>query len=155
MLTHDDILNFVMKNFSEVKNAGNIGDLVHFHSINKFLLMAHSYYDVNVLGHLVSNHDNLSSCDILIMYEKQLGKTLSKEPTIESHSNVLEKISGYFKKNLSRDERLSIKKMILNYRNGRQTLGSVLLYLESLTERFQKLYLVRQTYFLLYAQVNP
>lgn len=149
-LTHDDISNFVMKNFAEVKNTGNIDDLVHFHSINKFLLMAHSYYNVNVLGRLVSNNGNLTVSDILFTYERQLRKTLKKEPTIESHANVLEKISGYFKKDLTHDERSSVLKMIANYRNGQQTLGSVLLYLESLTERFQKMYLVRQTYLLLY-----
>jgi uncharacterized protein YbgA (DUF1722 family) len=43
--------------------------------------------------------------------------------------------------------------MIFEYKKGTNALNDVLLLLEEMTRKFQKTYLVRQTYFLLYAKV--
>lgn len=152
-LTSQQISEFVRKSFAEIKNIADINTMIHFHSINKFLLMAHSLNHVRILGNLIANHKNLSLSTILEKYEEYLEAALKNEPTIKSHTNVLQKISGYFKKDLSKEEKSEILKILSDYSVGNKTLNDVLLLLEDLTEKFQKTYLVRQTYFLLYAKM--
>jgi uncharacterized protein YbgA (DUF1722 family) len=68
----------------------------------------------------------------------------------------LQKIYGYFKKDIALEEKSKILKMIEDYRSGKVSLNSVLLLFDDLTRRFEKTYLVRQTYFLLYVTIpNP
>ena len=153
LLTRRQISEFVRKNFAEIKNNADINTMIHFHSINKFLLMAHDSNHVRILGNLVANHENLPISVILEKYEKYLEAVLKNEPTIKSHTNVLQKIFGYFKMDLSKEEKSEILKIISDYRIDNKSLNDVLLLLEELTEKFQKTYLVRQTYFLLYAKV--
>ena len=155
LLTEEQIRKFVMRNFREARAAATIQELVHFHTVNKFLLMAHSYDDTKVLGRLVANKSNLSLHLLLGMYEKQLESTLRKRPTNMSHSNVLQKIFGYFKKDLLPDEKSTILRMISDYKNGLEPLEHIILSLETLTRRIHKSYLVRQTYFLLYYPGKP
>lgn len=152
-LTHQQISGFVRKGFAEIKNNTDINAIIHFHSINKFLLMAHSPSHVRILGNLIANHENLPLSTILERYEGYLETVLKNEPTIKSHTNVLQKIFGYFKNDLTKEEKSKIIKMMSDYRTGKETLNDVLLLLEDLTERFQKMYLVRQTYFLLYVKM--
>lgn len=106
-----------------------------------------------MLGNLIANHKNLPLSTILERYEGYLETVLKNEPTIKSHTNVLQKIFGYFKNDLTKEEKPKILKMISDYSTGKETLNNVLLLLEDLTERFQKMYLVRQTYFLLYVKM--
>lgn len=152
-LGSQQISEFVRKSFAEIKNNADINAMIHFHSINKFLLMAHDPNHVRILGNLVANHENLSLSTIFEKYEEYLEALLKNEPTIKSHANVLQKIFGYFKKDLSKEEKSEIFKIVYDYRAGNKTLNDVLLLLEDLTEKFQKTYLVRQTYFLLYAKM--
>jgi uncharacterized protein YbgA (DUF1722 family) len=106
-----------------------------------------------MLGNIIANHSLLSSDLVFVNYEKYLNSVLKIEPTVKSHVNVMQKIFGYFKKELTKEEKSKILELLSNYRNGAETLNDVLLLLEELTRKFQKTYLVRQTYFLLYAKV--
>lgn len=152
-LTHKQICEFVRNNFREIKDATNINALIHFHSINKFLLMAHNPNYARILGNIIANHDDHLLSKILEKYGETLEVALKNEPTTKSHVTVLQKISGYFKKDVASEEKSTILKMIEDYRLGKISLSSVLLLLDDLTRRFQKTYLVRQTYFLLYVSV--
>ncbi|NDB46818.1 MAG: DUF1722 domain-containing protein [Nitrososphaeria archaeon] len=153
-LTHTQISDFVRQQYAEIQNSKDIADLVHFHSINKFLLMAHDQNRMVMLGNLIANHSRLPTSVVFQNYASHLELTLQKEPTIKSHYNVLQKIFGYFKKDLSLNEKTSLLQMMNNYKSGDESLGSVLLALEELTRKFQKTYLVRQTYFLLYVEIK-
>jgi uncharacterized protein YbgA (DUF1722 family) len=153
LLTSLQISEFVRKGFSEIKSAPDIDELVRFHSINKFLLMAHNYNSTRILGNIVANHEHLALGEVFEKYGLQLGQTLKSEPSVKSHANVLQKILGYFKKELTPEEKTEILSMIFEYKKGTIALNDVLLLLEEMTRKFQKTYLVRQTYFLLYAKV--
>lgn len=153
-LTHDQIHSYVLKNFAEVQNKCDINELIHFHSVNKFLLMAHSQNDVVLLGKLVANKERLPTSIVFENYGIHLEKTLSKEPTIRTHSNVIQKAMGYFRKEISSKERKLALSMLSRYRSGQESLESILLFLDDLTRKSQKTYLVRQTYFLLYVRVK-
>lgn len=154
LLTHDQICRYVLKNFADAQNKCDINELIHFHSVNKFLLMAHSQNDVTLLGKLVANKERLATSVVFENYGVQLEKTLSKEPTISTHSNVIQKAIGYFRKEISSKEKQLALSMLSRYRSGQESLEAILLFLDDLTRKFQKTYLVRQTYFLLYVRVK-
>lgn len=151
-LTSLQISEYVRKGFSEIQSSPDIEKLVHFHSINKFLLMAHSPHGTRILGNIVANHERLALDTVFVKYGLQLGQVLKSEPSTKFHANVLQKIFGYFKKELMPEEKAKILDVIFEYRKGTTTLNDALLLLEELTRKFQKTYLVRQTYFLLYAK---
>jgi len=153
-LTHHEITDFVIRNFEDVKNSRNINELIKFHSINKFLLMSHDPLYTRQLGFLVANQKKSSLPFLLENYGEAPKLILGKEPTTRRHTNVIQKIFGYFKKDLTSAEKSSILKMISDYGLGQASLESVLSYLEEMTRRFQKTYLIRQTYFLLYSKVT-
>jgi uncharacterized protein YbgA (DUF1722 family) len=118
--------------------------------------MAHNPNYAKILGNIIANHDEFPLSVVLEKYGENLEITLKNEPTTKSHINVLQKIYGYFKKDIALEEKSKILKMIEDYRSGKVSLNSVLLLFDDLTRRFEKTYLVRQTYFLLYVTIpNP
>ena len=145
-----DIHEFVMERFKESKE---MGDLVQFHSINKYLIMAHSPNHLNRLGNIVANHDKLKISDVLEKYLKELKKAFSIEPTIKSHFNTLQHIFGHFSPDLSRSEKRYFIIILQNFRESKIPLNEALQILKDCTEKYEKLYLVRQTYFLFFT--NP
>jgi uncharacterized protein YbgA (DUF1722 family) len=154
ILSHKQICDFVRNNFREIKDTMSINAIIHFHSINKFLLMVHNPNHARILGNIIANHEDLPLSAVLEKYGEILELALKNEPTTKSHANVLQKIFGYFKKDMALEEKSKLLKMIEDYRLGKVSLNSVLLVLDNLTRRFQKTYLVRQTYFLLYVTMQ-
>jgi len=152
-LTHEQISSFIVNNFDRLEKDTPEG-LVHFHSINKYLIMAHNQNDFSLLEQIVANHEKFPIEQIYEQYGEQLEQTLRKPPTIQSHCGVLEKIFAYFKKALNSEEKKIILETISEFKDGNQSLNNVLLQLEEMTRKFNKAFLVRQTYFLLYAKMN-
>lgn len=149
-LTHEDVVGFVLDRFDEIKQAPSMKNLVHFHTINKFLIMAHSAKQLNVLGNLVANHAQENMDILLEKYEKNLREALKGPSTIASNGNVLSHIFGHFSNDLSPDEKSSFLISLKLYSEEKITLSEVLSLLKSWTSKFDKSYLARQTYFLLY-----
>jgi len=153
-LSHDDIKNFVLKQFEDAKQEGNINNLIKFHSINKYLVMAHSQMYLTDLGNIIAKQNKTPLNSVFERYEIILKRALEKEPTRKTHSNVLMKILGYFKADLSSEDRTNILKMIFDYKDNHIEIDTLLSRFDELTRRFGKFYLVRQTYFLAYAKVD-
>ncbi|NIM25913.1 MAG: DUF1722 domain-containing protein [Nitrosopumilaceae archaeon] len=153
-LTEDDVFGYVMERFSELKNEPSIDDLVTFHSNNKYLLMAHNQSKLKILGNLVANHKKLTLKKILEKYESALIETLNCTPTTKTNTNVLMHLFGFFGKHLNQNEKKIFLQFIKDYREDKITLGKVLSEIEPITYRLNNLYLISQTYFLLYAEAK-
>ncbi|MFB5618914.1 MAG: DUF1722 domain-containing protein, partial [Candidatus Nitrosomaritimum aestuariumsis] len=63
-------------------------------------------------------------------------------------------IFGFFGKFLNQKEKKTILRLIKQYRKNQVSLGQVLDKIEPITYQFNNMYLVSQTYFLLYADSN-
>lgn len=150
-LTENEISNYVLERFAELKIEPVMEELVNFHTKNKYLLMAHSQVGLKELGNVVANHKKIPLKNILKNYEKTLFRTLKKKPSTKSHTNVLTHIFGYFKKNLNQNEKNIFLELIKDYRNNKITIGKILSEIEPITYRLNNLYLISQTYFLLYS----
>ena len=95
-----------------------VGDLVRFHTAQKFLLLAHSPQDYRELGRLVAAAKTYSRQELRETYETQLMSGLSRIATQAKNTNVLEHILGFFKKDLDKSARQELLGHIRDYRRG-------------------------------------
>lgn len=145
-----DIHDFLFERFLEVKS---MGDLVKFHSINKFLIMAHSPNQLNKLGNVVANHEGLKICKVLEKYHLELKKALDSKPTTKSHFNTLQHIMGHFSPDLSGAEKRYFLNVLGNFKDGKVPVSEALQILRDCTYKYENSYISRQTYFLFFT--NP
>ena len=153
-LTENDITEYVLERFSDLKLAPTMEDIVNFHSNNKYLIMAHSQIHLKELGNVVANHKKLPLEKVLSNYEKILVETLKIEPTVKTHINTLMHIFGFFGKYLSQKEKSMFMKFIKEYKEEKIELGKILSEIEPITYKINNLYLISQTYFLLYSDAK-
>ena len=85
-LTEKDIKLFVKGRFHEVKKNNKIKELVGFQATNKFMIMAHSQEQLQVLGRIVASNKKIKLSETLIEYENHLKVALESKPTIKAHS---------------------------------------------------------------------
>ena len=153
-ITVDDVRLFTMEKFEHIKKTNDIKKLVHFHTINKYLLMAYDQKNLKILGNLVANKNKNSKNSIFNEYEIYLKLTLQGEPTIPSIVNVLNKIYSHFKKKFTREEKLLFLKTIQDYKDKKITLGEILNHVDEFIQKYENSYLKRQTFYLLYSNVE-
>ena len=150
-LSEKDIKLFVKGRFQEVKKNNKIKELVGFQAMNKFMIMAHSQEQLQVLGRIVASNKKIKLSEILIEYENHLKVALESKPTIKAHSNVLLHIFGFFSKEFSALEKDKFFELLQNYKSEKMTIGEILAEIHPIVYRFNRTYLASQTYFLLYA----
>ncbi|MGA0296043.1 MAG: DUF1722 domain-containing protein [Nitrosopumilaceae archaeon] len=153
-LTEKDIAEYVLERFYELKEVPRMQDLVTFHSNNKYLIMAHSQVHLKELGNVVANHEKQPLKKVLNDYQKILITTLKIKPTVKTHINALMHIFGFFGKYLSQKEKTIFMQFIKGYREDKIKLGKILSEIEPITYKINNLYLISQTYFLLYSDPN-
>ena len=123
---HDPLLRenfiegiFVWKRWREmVEQNRSKGGLVDFHSRHKLLIMAHSPKQYQVLGQWVAQGKGVFLDDLLLQYQEMLSSALRQKPTNKKNANVLHHILGYFKKDLTPDEKQEALEVIENYARG-------------------------------------
>ena len=152
-ITDKDVKQFVLRQFSSL-DTEDVKKLVKFHTVNKYLLMAHSQEELRVLGKLVANLKGKPKDAILKEYENHLKVALSKEPTLKTNTNVLSKIYAHFRKKLSQDEKDYLLNAIEDFRNQKISLGEILNIVKDFTIKYENTYLARQTFYLLYSDIE-
>jgi uncharacterized protein YbgA (DUF1722 family)/uncharacterized protein YbbK (DUF523 family) len=100
---------------SQSKRRGN---LVDFHTQHKLLVLAHSPNLHREMGRLVARAKEVPLDDLYKRYETILMEALRLKTTSKKHVNVLHHIMGYFKKQLSPDEKQELLEVIDHYRQG-------------------------------------
>lgn len=93
------------------------GGLVAFHTAHKLLIMSHSQKHYRMMGRLVAHAKDFSLEEVFSQYETLLMEALRLKTTIKKNTNVLLHMMGYFKKNLSKDEKNELLKIIEQYRS--------------------------------------
>ena len=92
--------------------------LIRFHAGHKYLLMAHSTVAYRQLGRLLSNLAGRPLDETASSYISTLMKALSRPATRRGHTNVLQHLLGYLKKNLDSMHRADLAHAIEAYRCG-------------------------------------
>jgi len=93
-------------------------NLVDFHTRHKLLMLSHSPANARLMGKLVAEGKQTPIQTVYAQYENLLIETLRMKSTIKKNLNVLEHILGYFKNQLSSDEKQEMLEIFDRYRNA-------------------------------------
>jgi uncharacterized protein YbgA (DUF1722 family) len=122
------------------------GSLVQFHTHEKLLLMAHSPQHYRHMGKLVADVRQVSPQSLYDAYEELFMTTLQYKATPAKHINVLQHILGYFKKQLTADEKKEMLEVLDNYRNSHVPLIVPITLVNHYVRKYSQPYLAGQTY---------
>ena len=138
---------FALKRWREVlEKKKTMGNLVDFHTREKLLFMAHSPKHYREMGRLVADGKKKNESDLYDRYEGMLTEALGLRATVSKHTNVLMHVMGYFKKQLSGDEKQEVLELIGNYRSGHLPLIVPVTLLNHFVRKYSQPYLSVQTY---------
>lgn len=110
---------FCYRRFQDlVQNGVTRQALIRFHTIHKYLLLAHSQQHYETMGRLVGQTERYRSKELTLKYGALFMKTLAMKATVRKHVNVLHHIVGYFKSRLSTREKAELLDVIADYHRG-------------------------------------
>ena len=138
---------FVFKRWQDLIRQGpSLKGLMDFHADHKLILMAHSPKVLKELGALVAGGKDRSLGELADRYVTTMMEVLKLIATTRKNTNVLEHVMGYFKKQLSSDEKAELKTLIENYHRGLIPLIVPVTLLNHYVRKYHETYLARQHY---------
>ena len=120
--------------------------LVQFHTIHKYLLLAHSPQQYQVLGRLVGQAERYRPKELANRYGELFMKALAMKATVRKHVNVLQHILGYFKDRLGAQEKAELLVVIGDYHRGLTPLVVPLTLIKHYVRIFDVSYIRDQVY---------
>jgi uncharacterized protein YbgA (DUF1722 family)/uncharacterized protein YbbK (DUF523 family) len=120
--------------------------LVQFHTIHKYVLLAHSPQQYEVLGRLVGQAHQHRPKELTYRYGELFMKVLAMKATVRKHVNVLQHILGYFKKRLGAHEKAELLGVIGDYHHGLTPRVVPLTLIRHYTRIFDVRYIREQVY---------
>jgi uncharacterized protein YbgA (DUF1722 family)/uncharacterized protein YbbK (DUF523 family) len=93
----------------------SLGNIVAFHTAHKLQIMSHSVKHYREMGRLVARGKELEIKSLYDQYEAFYMQALSMKATVKKNVNVLQHMAGYFKKQLSKDEKHELQEVIEQY----------------------------------------
>ncbi|MGC9194927.1 MAG: YbgA family protein, partial [Syntrophobacteraceae bacterium] len=138
---------FALKRWRETLEQGRKASrLIEFHSRHKLQVMAHSPRCASEMGHLVAQAAQIPADALFEGYEKMLLEGLRLKSTVKKNTNVLQHIMGYFKHQLTADEKLELMELIEQYYKEYLPLVVPLALLKHYARKYEQTYLKEQSY---------
>ncbi len=138
---------YTMAQFDLVRREGTIKGLVKFQSRHKYLLMAYHQANQKKLGGIVANHNKLPIKVVLDQYEEVLQHALASPLRHGRNTNMLLHIFGYFKEELSAEEKGYFLDVLEDYNDKKVPFSVPLTVLRGWVVRFDEPYLKLQSIF--------
>jgi uncharacterized protein YbgA (DUF1722 family) len=123
-----------------------VGRLVDYHTRNKLLVMAHSNRHYIELGRLVAQGKALPLPDLAGQYLALLMEALRLKATVKKNVNVLAHVMGYFRRQLSADEKQELLEVLDSYAKELVPLIVPVTLLNHYVRKFAQQYLAEQWY---------
>lgn len=120
--------------------------LTQFHTIHKYLLMAHHPQQCEMLGRLIGQAHQHRPKELACRYGELFMKTLAVKATVRKHVNVLQHILGYFKERLDAHEKAELLSVIGDYHHGLTPLIVPLTLIKHYVQVFDVGYIREQVY---------
>lgn len=120
--------------------------LIDYHTRHKLLMMAHSPEIYRQMGKLVARAGEFEVETLYQDYLALLVKGLRLKATVPKHINVLQHILGYFKKQLSADEKQEVLTVFERYRASQIPLIVPITLLNHFVRKYEQTYLQQQVY---------
>lgn len=151
---HDPVLRenfieriFIYKRWQELLSAGKTrGGLVDFHTRHKLLIMAHSPKHYREMGKFLADAKKHTIQDLYENYAGLLHAGLSLRSNTKKNLNVLLHIMGYFKKQLSADEKQELLEIFDQFKQHYLPLIVPITLLNHYVNKYDQAYLKSQVY---------
>jgi uncharacterized protein YbgA (DUF1722 family) len=138
---------FTLKRWREViTKKESRGNVVDFHTKHKILLFSHSPRHYQRMGKLVAQAKDLPLKEFYWQYQKLLMESLKLNATPKKNANVLQHMMGYFKEQLSADEKKELLEVIEVYRKGYTPLIVPTTLIQHYVRKYDQPYLKEQIY---------
>ncbi|PKN37128.1 MAG: DUF1722 domain-containing protein [Deltaproteobacteria bacterium HGW-Deltaproteobacteria-2] len=138
---------FALKRWRETLSNKNFKkSLIDFHTKHKLLILAHSPRHYQLMGKLVASQKSLAGKDIQKQYQDLLLEALKVRATSKKHVNVLQHMMGYFKEQLSGDEKKELLELINHYHDGYIPLIVPVTLISHYVRKYDEPYLSQQVY---------
>ena len=138
---------FTLKRWREIlTQKGGRGDLVEFHTRHKMLILSHSPKHYQILGKLVAKVKDFPIGEIYRRYQTLLMEALQLKTTPKKNANVLMHMMGYFKEQLSSDEKQELLEVIHSYRQQYIPLIVPITLIQHYVRKYDEPYLKQQVY---------
>ena len=138
---------FVFKKWREMMmGKQGRGRLVDFHARHKLLILSHIPVHYRLMGRLVAKADELPIKELYGRYQSILMEALLVKATPKKNANVLMHMMGYFKKELTSEEKQELLDLINNYRERRFPLIVPVTLIRHYVRKYDQPYLKEQVY---------
>ena len=108
---------FALKRWREVlTKKESRGNVVDFHTKHKLLILSHSPRHYRMMGIFVARAKDFPLKELYWQYQTLLMESLKLKATPKKNANVLQHMMGYFKEQLSSDEKQELLEVIDHYR---------------------------------------
>lgn len=144
--------NFLMQvyAYSDLKNLlkkeKRISNLVEFHTSYKYLIYSKSQNSYRLLGKIVANSEKKEIEELYKDYENEFLKAIATKSTLNKTYNILLHIFGYFKKHITKEEKVDILESMYDFKNRVIPLISVIKIFNIYINRFDIVYLKNQKF---------
>jgi uncharacterized protein YbgA (DUF1722 family) len=138
---------FTLKRWRDsVVQKPGMGKLVDFHTRNKLLILSHSQKHSRLMGKLVAGGKKIPAKELCSQYEHLLMEALELKTTVKKNNNVLQHLMGYFKKQLTADEKQELLEIFDQYRRDLVPLVVPITLINHYVRKYDQPYLKMQTY---------
>ncbi len=138
---------FTLKRWRETLAQGlSPARLVEFHTRHKLLIQAHSPKHMRALGALVGRLKEAPLAESYDRYQTLLLEALRLKTTVKKNTDVLYHLMGYFKKDLSADEKQELLEIIGHYHQGLIPLIVPVTLINHYVRKYDQPYLKAQYY---------
>ncbi|MBA4501317.1 DUF1722 domain-containing protein [Marinobacterium marinum] len=120
--------------------------LLQHHSRQKYRLMAHHYEGYRELGRYLAQAHDQPLDNVVQHYRERFEYHMAFPATRKSHTNVLQHIFGYLKREIDSASKRDILASIEAYRLGQTSLDVPLTLLDRYIQRFGSDYIRQQSY---------
>ncbi|MFO7816018.1 MAG: DUF523 and DUF1722 domain-containing protein [Halanaerobiales bacterium] len=137
---------FTFAKFRKIKETQKMKNLVKFHTDNKYLLMAYNQNILKEMGRIVANHENHNPEKVYNLYKNKLIEIFKEKPNYRSILNVLSHIFGYFKNELTSNEKEFFLTIVDKYRENKVPLSVPIHVLKAWIIEYDIVYLKNQSF---------
>ncbi|WP_419769530.1 MAG: YbgA family protein [Candidatus Marinarcus sp.] len=144
--------NFLMQIFAYfhlfefLKTEPSVKELIAFHTSYKYIIYAKSHKAYKELGNIVANHAKKDFIMLLELYKDAFLRAISLKGSITNTYNVLLHLYGYFKKEISKEEKCEILETLEEFKKEQIPLIAVIKVLNLYITRFDITYLKTQKF---------
>lgn len=138
---------FALKRWRELlAQRISLGGLVDFHTSHKLLLLAHSPKHYQEMGRWVAQGKRVPPKALYDSYQTLFLEALKLKTTPKKNANVLMHMMGYFKAQLSADEKQELREVIETYQRELTPLIVPITLMNHYVRKYQQPYLKGQVY---------